>query len=134
MTLEIQSEQFDPKERVEFWKRYFGELDYDRKNPAWEPLNSIMYNGICNIWENYVAKDWYGFDISGVPLHWFMVVYDTLHYFYKHNIKFDIQQIKLKFGGIRMYLAFQEQTDDTDRCEEILRQVEDLLRGHKPTE
>ena len=57
-------------------------------------------------WAYKVPKGWYGFDLDGAPFIWGQIIDDFLEYVQKYCPDFEIQQIKVKFGGLRMYLNF----------------------------
>lgn len=53
-----------------------------------------------------VGKGWYGISLSQpTPNSWFLFMTDFLRLIEKNNPDFEIQQIKIKFGGIRIYLS-----------------------------
>ncbi len=55
-------------------------------------------------WAYKVEKGWYGFDLEGVPFSWVKKIDEFLDWTEKNIPEFKIHQIKLKFGGIRIYL------------------------------
>lgn len=56
-------------------------------------------------WQDYVEFGWYGFDLPIIPEIWIDCIDSLLKYCQSKCPNFRILQIKLKFGGIRMYLS-----------------------------
>lgn len=55
-------------------------------------------------WQDYVGEGWYGFDIPNAPLSWYFALDDCLQIILDKCPQMKILQIKLKFGGLRMYI------------------------------
>ena len=83
-------------------------------NPYLEEYrDSVMH--ICNSkmnelqekFKQRIPKGWYGFKGLGfpTPLEWFKVLEEFLNYVEQQCPDFEIYQIKIKFGGIRIYLG-----------------------------
>jgi hypothetical protein len=66
----------------------------------------MTYKELTEKWDSYIDKGWYGFDGLGspVPESWIDLIDETLDKIVGIDPSFGIHQIKLKFGGIRMYL------------------------------
>jgi hypothetical protein len=60
-----------------------------------------------NKFKHRIPKGWYGFKGLGcpTPLEWFKVLNQFLEYVEEQCPDFEIYQIKVKFGGIRIYLG-----------------------------
>lgn len=57
-------------------------------------------------WAARIEPNWYGFEINNVPPNWLDAIDEALDYVQSVRADFTIKQVKLKFGGIRMYLNF----------------------------
>jgi len=57
-------------------------------------------------WAARVEPGWSGFDLDNVPPNWIDAIDEALDYVNSVNDGFTIKQVKLKFGGIRIYLNF----------------------------
>lgn len=55
-------------------------------------------------WEHRIGKGWYGFDIGGVPADWIKQIDEYLAWLEKNCPDFEIHQIKIKFGSLRVYV------------------------------
>lgn len=56
-------------------------------------------------WKDHISQRWYGFDLPpGLPESWYKSIDEMLDYCKTIDPFFAIFQIKLKFGGIRMYV------------------------------
>jgi hypothetical protein len=63
-------------------------------------------------WGDYIPKGWYGFSIEGIPRSWYKIIDEFLEYIKdSSDSKFEIHQIKLKFGGIRFYVKCDSKFD-----------------------
>lgn len=56
-------------------------------------------------WENKISDGWYGFDLPNIPQPWVDILDEVLSYLQSTNPDFQIQQIKVKFGSIRIYIS-----------------------------
>lgn len=90
-------------------------------------LPSIIYNKAENAlrkrWGSRISKDWYGFNLGiPIPLVWYIVIDKFLEYIEQKCPEFEIYQIKLKFGGLRMYLGkiSKEIQQEIDNLENVL--------------
>lgn len=74
--------------------------------------NNEQIEKVCEKWSSHVAEGWYGFDGLGTPtpLVWYDVIDEFFDEVKKECPDFKILQLKIKFGGFRMYL---ENTNDT---------------------
>ena len=83
--------------------------------PFQEQLNKVNYKKIdaqtdptvylFQKWAYRVGKNWYGFDLAGVPFIWAQIIDRFLEEVQKECPDFEIHQVKLKFGGNRTYLG-----------------------------
>lgn len=55
-------------------------------------------------WESRIAEYFYGFDLACLPEVWFKTIDEALDLIAEDSPDFKICQIKIKFGGIRLYL------------------------------
>ena len=81
---------------------------YYKQNPYLEIAKSISTEELALLekWQCYTAKGHYGISLGNpTPKIWFKTLNSFLKQVKKHNPLFEIQQIKIKFGGIRIYLA-----------------------------
>lgn len=71
-------------------------------------------------YSNYIPNGWYGFSI-GTPIipEWLNIIDDVLDICIKIDPKFEIHQIKLKFGGICFYV-YSEIIEDIDDIENLI--------------
>lgn len=74
-------------------------------------------------WSHKVAPNWYGFAVEGIPDDWAVKIDDYLTWLEKVRPQFEIHQIKVKFGGLRVYvdLKLEELIDDSILKEERIR-------------
>ena len=68
----------------------------------------------------HVGEGWYGMDGLGdnLPLVWYKVLDEFLQYVKDDYPDFEIQQIKVKYGGIRIYLGKVPPHIDNE-CQEL---------------
>ena len=80
-------------------------------------------------WAYRVGKGWYGFSLGDVPLVWTKMLDDFLTWLEIQCPDFEIHQIKMKLGGVRIYLGT---TTDLMIPDEKIRsqiyQLQNLLR------
>lgn len=56
-------------------------------------------------WKFHVEQNWYGISLGEpTPPVWFEVIDEFLDYTKEKHLNFKILQIKIKFGGLKMYL------------------------------
>lgn len=72
-------------------------------------------------WAYRVGKGWYGFALDGVPFVWAKIIDDFLAELEKEAPNFFIQQIKLKYGGLRFYVALN--LEDKAKAEAIHAEI-----------
>ena len=80
-------------------------------------------------WAYRVGKGWYGFALGNVPRVWTDVLDEFLCWLEIQCPDFEIHQIKMKLGGVRIYLGTK--TDFVIRDEKIsseIFQLQKLLR------
>lgn len=82
--------------------------------------NIIAHDDLVDKWQHKVAVGWYGFDIDNVPTIWYTVIDKFLEWVYRAYPDFEIHQIKLKFGGLRLYLGGVDCHDIISKLEEVL--------------
>lgn len=77
-------------------------------------LNSDSYSSqeLVNIpewmyekWSPFYGEGWYGIDCGLIPSSWVNVIDEFLDWVKDNNPNFYIQQIKVKFGEIRIYVG-----------------------------
>lgn len=72
-----------------------------------------------------IPQGWYGFALGKhVPFVWAQVIEDYLHYLGTKCPKYEIHQIKLKFGGLRFYVELNAPNKATR--EEIHKEIAEL--------
>jgi len=65
---------------------------------------SNVDNNFFKKYGKYIPSGWYGFAIGDViPKEWIDIINNVLDELIKSDPKFEINQIKMKFGGIRFY-------------------------------
>ena len=75
-------------------------------------------------WREHVGKGWYGFDMGWAPDNWFKIIDEFLDQIKQVDPDFQIHQIKIKFGGIRIYLGFSGKiTEDKSIYSYVNQQV-----------
>jgi hypothetical protein len=82
-----------------------------------------LHDALFTKWGDKIPKGWYGFDLPlYLPKTWFLVIDDVLDELNQKYPDFEINQIKLKFGGIRMYLDKipREVEADISKIEKLL--------------
>jgi hypothetical protein len=85
---------------------YYAESPYTNRNDADDLVARERTKQLQEKWKSHIPPRWYGFKGVGtpVPLYWFSVIDEFLDYVKSVCPDFEIHQIKLKFGGIRIYL------------------------------
>lgn len=62
--------------------------------------------GLYNKYKLHIPEGWCGFDLGYiVPTSWFHVIDEFIQYVIDEYPNMEIQQIKIKFGSIRIYLG-----------------------------
>ena len=80
-------------------------------------------------WTYRVGKGWYGFSLGDVPRIWTDVLDEFLCWLETQCPDFEIHQIKMKLGGVRIYLGTKTDfviPDEKIRSE--ISQLQNLLR------
>ncbi len=80
-------------------------------------------------WAYRVGKGWYGFDLGDVPRAWTDILDDFLSWLESQCPDFEIHQVKMKGGGIRIYLGTKTDLiipDEKIRAE--ISKLQNLLR------
>jgi hypothetical protein len=68
------------------------------------PMKRSSY--LQNKYKDLIPKGWYGFDM-GTPIHpqWILILDEVVGFLHKNDPDFTIQQVKIKFGGVRFYVS-----------------------------
>lgn len=74
-------------------------------------VNIELESSIINKWKDHVCEGWYGIAIGHCPIGWYYIIDEFLDQIDKVDPKFEIHQIKLKLGGIRIYLSFSDEVN-----------------------
>ncbi len=68
--------------------------------------NPTRYKELIEKWSPYISKGYYGFDLGNLPNVWYDCIDEVLDYLKeKSEGDLQIQQIKIKFGGLRFYVT-----------------------------
>ena len=79
---------------------------------------------IAEKWRPHFSRGWYGFDMGWAPDSWFKIIDEFLDRLKEVDPEFKIHQIKIKFGGIRIYLSFSEKiTEDMSVISYVNQQI-----------
>jgi len=99
-------------------------------------LNSVDYKNIENNfnpnvylfqkWAYRIPRGWYGFSLDGAPFVWAQIIDDFLEELEKDFPNFEIQQIKLKFGGLRCYVKLNSNDIGAAREEKAYKEIDKL--------
>jgi hypothetical protein len=85
---------------------------------------------LLNKYKHYIPQGWYGFSFgSPFPHEWYNIIDGFLEYLINLQTegrisKFEIHQIKIKFGGLRFYVSFS--TNDEELREFLDLQINKL--------
>jgi len=74
-------------------------------------------------WLHKVTPNWYGFAVEGIADDWAVKIDDYLTWLEKVRPQFEIHQIKVKFGGLRVYLDFKMGEGDEPIHDHILTEI-----------
>jgi hypothetical protein len=99
-------------------KKRYPLIDYGKPS-SHSPTISLFMR-----WAYRVDKGWYGFDLEGTPYIWGSIIHDFLSYVESKCPDFKIHQIKLKWGGLRMYLSLNSQ--DESIVKEVQLKISEL--------
>jgi hypothetical protein len=103
----------------------YGMIDYSKKEE--ESFNPALYLFIK--WAYKVPKNWYGFSLQGVPFKWARIIDDFLEWLNGVCPDFEINQIKLKFSGLRFYVELNcSDKELIGKVEEQINLLEDWLQ------
>lgn len=109
---------------IEKLKEKYGEISYEKEHVAKQLHPDVL---LLQQWAYRVPKGWYGFALSGdVPLKWAQIINEYLKSVETRCPNFEIHQIKLKFGGLRMHLNLN--SDDEKTVQEIKSEIGELQR------
>jgi len=91
---------------------YFEESPYKKEfqdSAMAKEINNIGFarnSAIKEKWASHIPDRWYGFDLGyPVPVVWYDAIDEFLDYAKEQCPDFEIYQIKLKMGGLRMYIG-----------------------------
>lgn len=89
---------------------YYKESPYDGVYPDISKAELMLVEN----WQNRTKKGWYGISIGQpCPESWFAFLNEFLYIVEKYNKDFEILQIKMKYGSIRIYLdKISDETQD----------------------
>lgn len=94
-------------------KNYKNIIDARKILEKYDPKDLVvdkeLGTSITSKWTDHVSEGWYGIAIGECPISWYNVINEFLEQIDKVDHKFEIHQIKLKFGGIRIYLSFSDE-------------------------
>jgi len=100
------------------------------KNTELDAVSPDLY--LFMKWAYRVEKGWYGFALADAPLVWAMIIDKYLQRLEQEAPDFKIHQIKLKFGGLRFYVALN--LKDNLKAEALqveIEHLEELLQDEK---
>lgn len=63
-------------------------------------------------WESHIGEEWYGFELSSCPQSWILAIDEILEYIKEIEPQFIIEQIKIKYGGLRMYIGLDKEQEN----------------------
>ena len=81
------------------------ELRADRKRWRGRRCNYISDLLLFQKWAYRVGRGWYGFDLGHVPPVWLDMINDFLCWLELECPDFEIHQVKIKAGGLRLYVG-----------------------------
>jgi hypothetical protein len=81
------------------------ELRADRKRWRGCRCNYISDLLLFEKWAYRVGKGWYGFNLGHVPPVWLDMINDFLSWLELECPDFEIHQVKIKVGGLRLYVG-----------------------------
>ena len=91
------------------------ELDKPPKIPVTTEdlfLAKIAHDKLFDKWKDTIGENWYGFALwNNLPLNWYLAIDDLLEYIKTVSKKFEIHQIKIKYGGLRFYVYYDVKDD-----------------------
>ena len=105
------------------------ELQKRRAMPRTRHASYISDVTLFAKWAYRVGKGWYGFALGNVPRVWTDVLDEFLCWLETQRPDFEIHQIKMKLGGVRIYLGTKTDfviPDEKIRSE--ISQLQNLLR------
>ena len=79
------------------------ELRADRKRRGGRRCNYISDLLLFQKWAYRIGRGWYGFDLGHVPPVWLDIINDFLSWLELECPDFEIHQVKIKVGGLRLY-------------------------------
>lgn len=96
----------------------------EKHNPKDLTENRGSQDHIPQKWREHFGQGWYGFDMGWAPDNWFKIIDEFLDQLKQIDPDFKIQQIKIKFGGTRIYLSFSDKINkDSSIISHINQQI-----------
>lgn len=91
-------------------------------------LNDVKsdYGLFEDTWNNHCDGNYWNWELSGLPETWINALQEILEIVKQHNPRFIIYQVKLKYGGIRIYLG-----NINGATEKAIQDVTELLFDEK---
>jgi hypothetical protein len=99
-------------------------VDYKKVENCYSPDLHLFMK-----WAYRVKEGWYGFALGNeVPFVWALIIDDFLDELKKVDPNFKIQQIKLKFGGLRFYVELNlPDENEKDSINNEIQKLQTLL-------
>ncbi len=95
---------------------------YNLKRDGYHLHNLVDSSALAAKWEKYFGEGWYGIDLGLVPYLWLIVIDEFLTNALEKYPELQIQQIKVKYGEVRIYITpFEEELQSS------ARNLEDVL-------
>lgn len=111
-----------------FMENYKEIIDARKILAKYDPKDMTENRGsqdfVIDKWRSKFSKGWYGFDMGWAPDNWFKIIDEFLEQIKQVDPDFQIHQIKIKFGGMRIYLSFSEKiTEDKSIYSYVNQQI-----------
>lgn len=97
---------------VKIPQKYHNVYDYLRDEKISDDIKEKYYHKekndmyFINKYDKYISEGFYGFAIgSPTPVEWLDALDEILEILIENDPNFKIQQVKMKFGGIRFYVT-----------------------------
>jgi hypothetical protein len=80
---------------------YYAESPYKTVDP-----NTIIWDVALNSkWKDYIEKGYYGFSLNPIPDICVSAIDEFLDWVKENDSEFKILQVKIKLGGLRLYIS-----------------------------
>lgn len=101
--IEVLKEKYNLSPNSYYFSSPYGNYDENLRKEHQEKHYKPFYNK----WIKYTEENWYGPGGLGFPMpeNWYAVLDEFLEYVLKECPEFKIHQLKIKFGGARIYLG-----------------------------